>query len=132
MVEARERRELAAELEQRGRALGLALRRLVQARVLDRHRSVPGEHLEQPDVVLVELVETELGDDDHAHDAAAVAQRHGDERFLDQRRALDAMPELAVGRIPDEQRFAAHGALPGHADADADAQKLEGKRDWFP
>src|SRR5581483_8589601 len=65
----------------------------------------------------------------YTHDAAAVPQRHGDERFLDQRRALDAVPELAVGSIPDEQRFAAHRALPGHADADPDAQKLERQRD---
>ena len=39
--------ELAPELEQRGRALGLAPLRLVQASVLERDRRVSGEHLEQ-------------------------------------------------------------------------------------
>jgi len=29
---------------------------------------VSGENFEQPDVVLVELVQPELGDDDHAYD----------------------------------------------------------------
>jgi hypothetical protein len=67
-VEARRGRELAAELEQRCRAFGLAARRFDEAAVLDRDRCVTGDDLEQPHVVLVELVETELGDDDHTCD----------------------------------------------------------------
>ena len=65
-------RELAAELEQRGCALRLATRGLVQARVLERDRRVTGEYLQQADVVLVELVEPELREDDDADDARPV------------------------------------------------------------
>src|SRR5262249_8085489 len=54
-------RKLAAELEQCRRALGLAALSLVEARVLERDRGVACEHLQQTDIVLVELVQTELG-----------------------------------------------------------------------
>ena len=66
------RRELAAELQQRGRATRPRVARPRRGRVLERDGGMTGEHLEQADVVLVELVETELGDDDHADDARAV------------------------------------------------------------
>ena len=69
LVEARGGCELATELEQGGGAFRLASRSLVQARVLDRDGGVAGEDLEQPHVVLVELVEAELRDDDDADDA---------------------------------------------------------------
>ena len=67
------RGELAAELEQCARALGLAALRLVEARVLERDGRVAGEHLEQAHVVLVELVEPELRERDDADHAGAVA-----------------------------------------------------------
>ena len=54
------------------RAVRLAPLGLVEARVLERDRRVAGEHLEEPDVVFVELVDAELGDDDDADDARAV------------------------------------------------------------
>ncbi len=76
-VEARGRRELPAEAEQRGGTFRLAARRLVETCVLDGDGGVAGQHLEQADVVLVELIEAELRDDDHADDASAVPQRHG-------------------------------------------------------
>src|SRR4029079_9432845 len=62
VLEVDESRQLAAELEQRRRALGLAPRRLVQACVLDGDGRMPREDLEQPDLVLVELVQAELRD----------------------------------------------------------------------
>ena len=127
LVERQRGGELTAELEQRRRALGLAARRVVEAGVLDRDRGVAREHLEQADVVLVELVEAQLRHDDHADDVRAVPEGHGNERFLDHGRALDAMAELAVGGVADEQRLAALGALPGHAAADLDAEQLEGQ-----
>ena len=65
--------EVAGELEERLRALGLTPLRLVQARVLERDGRVPGHHLEQPEVVGVELVESELRDDDDARHARPVA-----------------------------------------------------------
>ena len=46
-VEALGAGELAAELEQRVRALRLAALSLVETRVLERDRGVAGEHLEQ-------------------------------------------------------------------------------------
>ena len=128
VVEARGRRELAAELEQRGRALRFAPRRLVQAGVLHRDGGVTGQYLEQPHVVLVELVEAELGHDDDAGDAGPVPEGDSDERLLDHRRPFDAVAELAVGGVADEQRFGARGALAGDADADADAEELERQR----
>ena len=44
---------------------------------------MPGEHLEEAQVVLVELLQPELGDDDRPGDAGAVVQRDGDDRLLD-------------------------------------------------
>jgi len=64
---------------------------------------VAGEDLEQANVVLVELVEPELRDDDHADDLRAVAQRHREKRFLDLGRPGDLGAELAVRCVVDEQ-----------------------------
>ena len=50
------RGEVAPELEQRLRALGLAALRLVEACVLERDGGMAGEHLEEAQVVLVELL----------------------------------------------------------------------------
>ena len=125
VVEIDERRELPAELEQRRRALGLAPRRLVEARVLDGDRRVAREHLQQPHVVLVELVQPELGDDDHADDATAVAKRHRKERLLDRVGALDQLPELAVRGVGDDDRLAALGAATGDTFPDAFAEDVE-------
>ena len=69
-------RDDVGEREQRLGALGLAPLLLVEPRVLERDRRLAGEHLEQANVVLVELVQAELRDDDHAGDARPVAQRH--------------------------------------------------------
>ena len=132
VVELDERRELPAELEQRRRALGLAPRRLVQARVLDCDRRVAGEHLQQPHVVLVELVQPELRDDDHADDAASVAKRHREQRLLDRVGAFDQLPELAVRGVGDDDRLAELGAAAGDSFADALAEDVERERRPFP
>ena len=113
VVEIDERRELPAELEQGRRALGLAPRRLVEARVLDRDGRMAGEHLEQPHVVLVELVQPELRDDDDADDPGPVAKRHREQRLLDRVGALDQLPELAVRSVADDERLAELGAATG-------------------
>ena len=70
---------------------------------------MPGQHLEQPQVVGVELVEPELRDHDHAGDARAVLERDGEERLLDLGRALDLLAELVVGGVVDEERRARLG-----------------------
>ena len=91
-------RELARELEERLRALRLAALRLVEPRVLEGDRRVAGQHLEQPQVVGVELVEAELRDDDHAGHARAVLERDGEERLLDLGRADDLLAESRSAR----------------------------------
>ena len=116
--------EVAAELEQRLRALGLAPLRLVEARVLERDGRVAGEHLEQAQVVLVELVEAELRDDDGADHAGAVLERHGDDRLVDLGRALDLDRELALRRVREEQRLAGLDDAAGEALADAGPEDL--------
>src|SRR5579862_3298316 len=123
-----ERRELASELEERSRTLRLAPRRLEEARVLDRNGCVAGENLEQPHLVLVELVEAELRDDDHADDLRAVPERDGKERFLDRRRPFDLVPELGVRSVADDDRLADVGAAAGDPLADLDTQEVEGQR----
>src|SRR3954451_10547366 len=62
LVQARGGRELATELQQRRGALRLAPRGLVEPRILDGNCSVARQHLEEANVVLVELVEAELRD----------------------------------------------------------------------
>ena len=111
--------EVAAELEQRLGALGLASLHLVEPGVLDRGRRVAGEHLEQAQVVVVELIETELRDDDHADHAGAVVHRHGDDRLLDLRGALDLDRELAGRGVVEEERLAGLDDAAGEPLADA-------------
>ncbi len=117
-------REVAPELEQRLRALRLAPLRLVEARVLERDRSVAGEHLQQAQVVLVELAQAELGDDDRTGDAGAVVERDGDDRLLDLRGAGDLDRELARGRVVEQQRVAGLDDVAGQPLADARAEDL--------
>ena len=61
-------------------------------------------HLEQAQIVGVELVEPELRDDDHAGDACAVLERDGEQRLLDLGRALDLLAELVPRGVADEER----------------------------
>ena len=97
--------DVAGELEQRGRALGLTSLRLVEAGVLERNRCVAGEHLEHAQVVLVELVEAELRDHDHADHARAERERHCQERLGDVCGALDLLGELVAPRVVDQERL---------------------------
>ena len=82
--------------------IGLQPQALVQAGVLERDRRVAGEHLEQPQVALVELADAELRQEDDAGDAGAVAERHGDHRLVHLLRARDLDRELAVERVRDQ------------------------------
>src|SRR5204862_215818 len=104
-------RELAAELEQRLRALRLAPLGLVEPRVLERDRGLAGEHLEQAHVVLVELVQAELRDPDDADNAGAVAQRDVDLRLLDHVRPRHLARVGVVRRVADQERLADLGAV---------------------
>ena len=60
------------EREQRLGVFGLSALLVIQARVLEGDRCLPGKHLEQPKVVLVELIDPELRDDDCTDHATAV------------------------------------------------------------
>ena len=99
--------------------------RLVQARILERDRSVAREHLEQPHVVFVELTDAELRDPDHADHAGAVAERDSDLGLLDRVRAGDHHRVLALERVRDEQRHAGRGHVAGDSVADLRAREVD-------
>ena len=73
------------------------------ARSRESDRRVAGHDLEESEVVAVELVESELRDDDDAHHARAELQRDGEQRLLDLRRSGDLLAELVVRCVPDYQ-----------------------------
>ena len=77
-----------------------------------------GEHLQQPDVVLVELVQAELRDHDDADDPSAERERDDDLRLVDRVGAGQDARELAVGRVPDQERLACFGDTPRDSLAD--------------
>ena len=96
LVELHAGRELARELEERLRTLGLSALGLVEPCVDEGDRRMSGEDLEKAQIVGVELVEPELRDHENADDVCAVAQRHRQERLLDLRCSFDVMPDTAV------------------------------------
>ena len=63
----------------------LAARRSLEQELggLERGGSLIGKGREQPEVLPVELVETELGQGDHADDLVVVAHRHDEHRLID-------------------------------------------------
>lgn len=111
--------ELRRELEQRLRALGLATLLLVQPRVHERHGRVACEHLEQAQLVLVELVETEFRDDDHTDDGGAVEQRHREQGLFDLVRARNEDADVGVRSIARQVRLTRSRDMPRDALADA-------------
>ena len=119
-------REVAREREERFRALRLAALGLVQPRVLERDGDVPGHHLEQAEIVAVELVQAELRDHDDARHALAELDRDGEERLLDLGGAGDLLAGLVTRRVPDEERLSRLRDPPGDPAADLDRQQLDG------
>jgi len=115
----------AGEFEQGLQVARLTSLRLVQARVLERNRGMPREHLEQPHVVLVELADAELRDHDDADHAGAVAQRDGHERLLDRVRAGDHHRVLALERVRHELGLAGRGGSAGDALADLPPREVD-------
>ena len=105
--------------------LGLEPLCLVEARVLDRDGRVAAEHLEQADVVLVELGDAELGDDDRADHPRAVAERDGDHRLVHVVRAGDRLGEVAVERVVEQDRLAGACGTARDPLADAAAERLD-------
>ena len=116
--------ELARQLEERLRALGLAPLRLVESRVHERDRHVAREHLEEPEVVRVELVEPELRDDDHADHGGAVEERHGEEGLLDLVGARDPDADRAMSGVARQERLAGRRDVSGDAVADARREQV--------
>ena len=86
-----------------------------------------GEHLEQAHIVCVELVEPELRENEHADDVRAVAERHGQQRLLDSRRALDVVSDPAVGGVAGQKRLPRRGHVTGDADPDLRHEHVEGR-----
>jgi len=86
------------------------------------------EHLQQPLVVLVELLEAELRDHDHADHARAVTQRHGDQGLVDRLGAGDPERVLAVRGVADQQRLAGLGDPAGDALADLAREDVHARR----
>ncbi len=111
--------QVAREREERLRALGLAPLGLVEAGVLERNRCMACHHLEQAQVVGVELVQAELGDHDHARDARSVPQRDGEQRLLDLRGPGDLLAELVTRSVADEEGHASLGDAARYATAHA-------------
>ena len=124
-VDLRAGRELARQLEQRLGALRLPALGLVELGVDERDRRVPGQHLEEAEVVRVELVEAELREHQDPDDVGAVSQRHGEQGLLDLRRPFDVVPDAAVRRVAGQERGAGRGHVARHADADLDRQHVE-------
>ena len=116
--------EVAPELEQRLRAFRLAALRLVETGVLEGDGRMAGKHLEEAQVVLVELFQAELGDDDRPRDARAVVQRDGDDRLLDPRGTGDLDRERARRRVVEQERLARLDHTAGQTLADARAENL--------
>ena len=85
---------------------------------------MPGEHLEQTQLVLVELVEAELRDDDHADHGRPVEEWDGEQRLLDPRGPSNLDAELGLRRVAREERLARLGDMTGDALADPGLQHL--------
>ena len=99
---------------------------LEQLRVLDRDRCVAGEHLEQAHVALVELVQAQFRDHDHADRTRAVEQRHRHHRLVDRVGPGNLHRELAPVGVVDEQRLPPCGGRPCDALAEPHDQRLDG------
>ncbi len=95
--------QICREREQRFRAFGLSALLLVEPRIFERNRRLAREHLEQSDVVIVELVDPELRDHDRAGDPRPVPERHDRQRLLELGGAGDPVGELALECVRDEQ-----------------------------
>ena len=106
------------------RALGFASLRLVQACVLECDGGVSGQDLEQPKIVRIELIETELRDHDDAGDARPVPERHREERLLDLGGTFDLLAELVLRCVADQQGRAGLGHATRDAAADPRRQEL--------
>ena len=83
------------------------------------------EHLEEPHVALVELVQPQLRDHDHADRPRAVEKRHGDHRLVDRARSWDLNRELAPVGVGDQERLPPRRCGAGHALAELDDQRLD-------
>ena len=112
------------ELEPCLRVSRLEPQALVQACVLERYGRVPGQHLEQPQVTLVELPDAKLRQEDDARDAGAVAERHGDHGLVHLFRAGDLDRELAPSAFAASTGRPASATYSGDTRPDLDPQGL--------
>ncbi len=103
LVHGMELRQSLREPKQGGRCLGRFTLRLEQLGVVEGHRGVGGQDLQQPAVVLVELAVAEHRQDDHAHELVAHGHRDGQHRLEDVVGAGDRDGEVHLSRVGGEQ-----------------------------
>ena len=106
--------------------VGLPAQALVESGVLEGDRRVAGEHLEQTEVALVELADAELGEEDHAGDVRAVAERDGDHRLVDRLRSGNLDREVDLERVRGQHRLPGRGHVTRDTDAELDPRRLHG------
>ena len=88
-------------------------------------RRLIGQDREHAQVVLVELVQTELGQGDDPEGRLVVAHRHDEHGFLDLLGARDGRAAWIVVRVADEQRPAVLGHPAGEALSEPAAKEFE-------
>ena len=88
-----------AHVEQAAELAGEVLGSGQQARRLDRGGRLVGEDREQPQVVVVELVEAQLGERDDADGGLVVAHRDDEHGLVDLVGARDGLPARVVVRV---------------------------------
>ena len=87
---------------------------------------MPGQDLEQADVVRVELVASELRDHDQPDHGRSVQERHRDEGLLDLDGAGDVLTDAAVGCVTREEGLTCLRDVTRDTDADLGRQRLHG------
>ena len=117
--------QLAAHVEQAAQLAGQLLAAGQQPGRLDGRGRVVGEDRQQPQVVGIEAVETELRERDDADGDAVVAHRDDEHRFVDVVGAGDRRPARVAVGVVDQQRLAVLGDPAGEALAEPAAQELE-------
>ena len=86
-----------------------------------------GKDLQQAEIVCVELVAAELGDDEDPDGARPVLQRHGEQRLLDLGRTFDVLADSGVCGVARQKRLAGRRDVTRDPDSDLRDEHLEGR-----
>ena len=112
--------------QQCGGGLGRLALGLEQLRVLERHRGVRCQDLEESLILLVELRVPEHGQRDDTQQLVADGHRHGEHRFQHVVRAGDLDGERHLARVRRDERLAGLRDRASDAFADLRDQRLDG------